>query len=213
MMVILSLGFLSLHAGFKEKQEVATAIGIIKNPNMKIPKKILKNAKAIAIIPNLKYGGLIFGATYGHGILTVKGENGWSDPSFITFRSINFGLRAGVSSNDVVLVFENARALDGITDGKVTISLSAGAVIVKNGSAKGIKTDGKLSARIYLFSKSSGLELNYASLSGGNLYIDDDSNDKYYDSVVNTDNLIEGVRRSRDKQVLKFLNTIATFTN
>jgi len=210
--MIVSFCIVGLYAGFKENRMVSTAMGIIQNSHIKIPQKILQNAQAIIIMPNLQHGSLLFGGSYGHGILTIKNDNGWSDPSFVTFRNISFGLQAGIRSTDAIMIFENTRGLDGITDGKATISLTAGMVVGKKGPYNSRKTDGELSADIFMFGRSSGVELNMISIAGGNLYIDDEKNDKYYNSVVNTDILLSGVRQSTKPQVLKFKKLIMSIT-
>jgi lipid-binding SYLF domain-containing protein len=212
LVMIVSFCVVGLYAGFKENRMMSTTMEIMQNSHIKIPQKVLQNAKAIVIIPNLKHGSLLFGGSYGHGILTIKNENGWSDPSFVIFRNISFGFQAGLRSTDAIMIFENIRGLDGITDGKATISLTAGAVFGKKGVYVSRKTDGELSADIYLFGRSSGLELNAGSFSSGNLYIDDETNDKYYNSVVNTDILLSGVRQSTKPQVLKFKKLIMEIT-
>ncbi len=210
--VIISFCAVGLYAGFKENRIISTTMDIMKNSHIKIPQKVLQNAKAIVIIPNLQHGSFFLGGSYGRGILTVKNDNGWSDPSFVIFRNISFGLQAGARSTDAIMIFENDRGLDGITDGKATISLTAGVVAGKKGPYISRKTDGELSADIFLFGRSSGLEINVGSISGGNLYVDDETNDKYYNSVVNTDILLSGVRQSKKPQVLKFKKLIMDIT-
>jgi len=210
--VVISLFIVSSYAGFKENRIISTAMEIIQNTNIKIPHKLLKNAKAIIIIPNLKNGGFIVGGSYGEGVLVIKSNNGWSDPSFITFRSISFGFQAGIKSTDAIMIFENNRGLDGISEGKATLSIGAGVVMGNKGPYASRKTDGELSADIYMFGVSSGINIDMVSFSGGNLYVDDDANDKYYDSVVNTDTLLSGVRQSNKPQILTFKKLITDIT-
>ncbi len=207
-----ALVVVTLQANFTENQKIETSMNILKNSDIKIPSKILKNAQAIVIIPNLKKGGFLLNGSYGVGVLSIKNSDGsWSDPSFVTFKNLSFGLQAGVNSTDAIMIFETKRGLDGIEDGKATISYNVGVTIVKNGESVSRKTDGKLSANIYLFGKSSGLLLNFMSAGSGVLYVNDEMNDKYYDTLVNTQNLLSGYTQSHKKQVEEFKNILSNF--
>ncbi len=208
LMVVISFCVIGTYAGLKENSVISTSMDIIQNVQAKIPQKLLQNANAIVIIPNLKHGGLLLGGSYGHGILTVKNENGWSDPSFVTFRSVSFGLQAGIRSTDVIMIFENKRGLNGIIDGKAIIGINAGAVVGNKERQVSKETDGELSAKIFSFGQGNGLELNIGSISGGNLYIDDETNDKYYNKIVKTDLLLSGAEQSNKPQVVEFKKVI-----
>ncbi len=211
--IILIVLTVSLQAGLSENQKISTSMEILKSSHIKIPQNILKNAKAIAIIPNLKRGGLLFGGSYGSGILSIKQPDGiWSDPSFITFRNASFGLQAGVESTDAIIIFETRRSLDGIADGKVTISFNAGIAAVKNGQYMSRKTDANLAADIYVYGKSSGIFVGLMSIGSGNLYINDESNDEYYDTLVNTESLLSGYLQSKKQQVVNFQKLLLKYT-
>lgn len=212
--VFLSLFAISAEAGLNQDQKVLTSINILQNYDLKIPANVLKNAKAIAIIPNLKSGGFVIAETFGKGILSVKQNDGeWSDPIFVTFTNLRVGLIAGISSTDAIIIFKTRRSLDGIKNNKWTFGLNVGATIIKNGREVSRKTDANLAANIYLYGKSSGLMLNYISLGSGMLSIDDESNDKYYNTLTNAEDLIEGYANSKKPEVKKLKKILTNLTN
>ncbi len=202
-----------LQADFTQDQKIATSIDILKSSKIHIPAKILKNAKAIAVIPNLKNGGLFINGSYGTGVLSIKESDGnWSDPSFISFRNLSFGLQAGIKSTDAIIVFESRRSLDGIADEKVTLSFNIGGTILQNGQDMSRKTDAKLSANIYMYGESSGLFLNFMSISNGIMYINDDMNDAYYGELIDTNSLLDGYLQSKKREVLEFQKVLSDLT-
>jgi len=212
MLMILAFFAVVLQADFSEKQMIRTSMDILKKSHVKIPEKVLQNTKAIIVMPNLKKGGFLINAAYGVGVLSIKGSDGvWSDPCFVAFKSLSLGLQAGVESTDAIFMFKSLRSLDGIEDGKVTISFGAGLTIFKNGQNVSRKTDSNLAADIYLFGKSSGLFMDFLSVGSGILYVKDEMNDKYYDNLIDTSYLLNGHLSSNKKQVKEFKNILNDF--
>ena len=74
-------------------------------PDKSIPTDLLRNARAIAVIPDVLKVGFVFGGRRGEGLVSVKNPDGtWSNPSFISFGGGSVGFQIGVSKTDVVLV-------------------------------------------------------------------------------------------------------------
>ena len=97
-------------------------------PDKAIPSDLLKDAKAIAVIPDVLKVGFVFGGRRGEGLISVKSPDGtWSNPSFISFGGGSVGFQIGVSSTDVILVFRTQRGVDSIVNGKFTIGADASA--------------------------------------------------------------------------------------
>ena len=93
---------------------------IMQAPDKAIPQDLLRDAKAIAVIPDMIKAGFIFGGRRGEGLISVKSPDGtWSNPSFITMTGGSVGFQAGVSSTDVVLVFRTQRGVDSIVQWQV----------------------------------------------------------------------------------------------
>jgi len=99
---------------------------IMQAPDKSLPRDLLRNAYAIAVIPDVLKVGFVFGGRHGDGLLSVKSPDGtWSNPVFLSLTGGSVGFQAGVSSTDVVLVFRTPRGVDGIVNGKFTIGADA----------------------------------------------------------------------------------------
>ncbi len=125
---------------------------IMQAPDEAIPQDLLRDAKAIAVIPDLLKVGFVFGGRRGEGLISVKSRNGtWSNPSFITMTGGSIGFQAGVSSTDVVLIFRTQRGVDSIVGGKFTLGADASAAAGPVGRTATAATDEQLKAEIYSY--------------------------------------------------------------
>jgi len=78
-----------------------------------IPKSVLRQAVAIAIIPNVVKAGFILGGTRGAGVLVVRNNKGeWSNPAFVTLTGGSVGLQVGAQSSDVIMIFNTKKSLE-----------------------------------------------------------------------------------------------------
>ncbi|MGA8701243.1 MAG: lipid-binding SYLF domain-containing protein, partial [Candidatus Sulfotelmatobacter sp.] len=96
-----------------ERLDNATAVmhEIMGMPDKGIPEEVLQHAKCMAVIPHMVKGGFVFGAEGGKGIATCRTANGWSAPAFITISGGSWGLQIGVEAVDVVMIFQNDKAM------------------------------------------------------------------------------------------------------
>jgi len=113
-------------AGQQEDLRADDAIRVLAEiqniPESAIPDKLLAEAQAIVIVPNVLKAGFVFGGRGGRGLLSVKTPDGtWSNPSFLTLAGGSVGFQAGIQYSDVVLVFRNNRSLESIVNGKLTL--------------------------------------------------------------------------------------------
>ncbi|MEP7098056.1 MAG: lipid-binding SYLF domain-containing protein, partial [Dokdonella sp.] len=113
-------------AGEEEIQRANNALRVLTEvmqaPDKAIPKDLLANAHAIAVIPDVIKAGFVIGGRRGEGLVSVKTRDGtWSNPSFIGLTGGSIGFQAGVSSTDVILVFRTQRGVESIVNGKFTI--------------------------------------------------------------------------------------------
>jgi lipid-binding SYLF domain-containing protein len=149
-------------------------------PEQGIPPKLLKNAYAIAVVPNLIKAGFVFGGSYGTGILVVRQPNGrWSNPSFIRMGAGSLGWQIGAQSSDIILVFKNERGVQGIANGKVRLGGDAAAAAGPVGRYTSASTDGKLKAEIYSYARNRGLFAGI-SLEGAWIGMDEKANQAFY---------------------------------
>lgn len=166
-------------------QDANTALGeIMAIPNAGIPKEMLNNAHAVAIIPKVIKGSFVVGARHGNGVLLVRDSTGaWHAPVFIELTGGNVGWQIGVQSTDVVLVFKTPQSVSGLLNGKFTIGADAAVAAGPVGRQAGAATDSRLNAEIYSYSRSRGLFAGVA-LDGSVIKVQPDRNAAYYQPVV-----------------------------
>lgn len=169
----------------KENTLVALADEVLRDiltiPERSIPPKLLAQAQAIAIIPEVLKVGLIVGGSYGEGVILIKNRNthAWSDPVFLRLKGGSLGLQIGAQSSDVILVFKNTRGLNSLMQGKFTIGAGASIAAGPVGRNVSAATDTKLQAEIMSYSRSRGLFAGL-SLEGASLSINHAANASFY---------------------------------
>jgi lipid-binding SYLF domain-containing protein len=184
----LSLAALLPAAGTAAPPSHATVDGAIEvlddlagAPDKRIPPKLLQEAAAVVIAPDVYKGGLVLGARHGHGVLLVREKGGWSEPIFVTLTGGSVGLQAGLSSTDLFLVVRNARSLEHVLKGTGKLVLGGDASVAAGpvGREAAAATDAQLKAEILSYSRSRGLFAGVA-LDGDTILVDHTTNDKYY---------------------------------
>jgi len=196
-------------AGQREDQRADDAIRVLTEiqniPESAIPDKLLDEAHAIVIVPNVVKAGLVFGGRGGRGLLAVKTLEGtWSNPSFITLAGGSVGFQAGIQFADVVLVFRNNRSLESIVNGKLTLGADAGVAAGPVGRNAAAATDGQFRAEIWSWSRARGLFAGIA-LDGAVLRIDHRANQAVYGRGSNARMIFE------DRTVQPPSNAISNF--
>lgn len=181
-------------------------------PDKAIPGDLLKDAKAIAVIPDVLKVGFVFGGRRGEGLISVKSPDGtWSNPSFISFGGGSVGFQIGVSSTDVILVFRTERGVDSIVNGKFTIGADASAAAGPVGRTASAATDQQLKAEIYSYSRARGLFAGVA-LDGSVLKIDYDANAAVYGQGVTPRRIFEGGVSNVPAPVVQFRDSLEEYT-
>ncbi len=192
---------LTAQAGISEEEKASDAAVVLRElatiPESAIPPKLLEQAYAIAVIPDVLKVGFIFGGRRGEGLIAVRTRDGkWSNPSFMTLTGASVGFQIGASSTDLILVFKSRESIDRITSGKITlgadVSIAAGPV----GRAAEAATDIRFEAEAYSYSRSRGLFAG-VSAEGASLAIDDTANaDFYNDRNVGPHQLFSSTNRN-----------------
>ena len=153
---------------------------ILRIPEDSVPSKLLEEAEAIAVIPDVVKASFVVGGRRGRGLIAIRGADGtWSNPSFITLTGGSFGFQAGVQSADVILVFRSKRGVDSIVNGKFTLGADASVAAGPIGRSAQASTDEQLKAEIFSYSRARGLFAG-VSLDGTRLGIDNHSNQAVY---------------------------------
>jgi lipid-binding SYLF domain-containing protein len=109
----------------------------------------------------------------------AAGGQGWGPPAAIRIEGGSFGLQAGVSSSDVILLVMNERGMRRLTTDKFTVGVDAAAAAGPVGRNASATTDAMMTAEILSWSRSRGAFLGI-SLDGATLRGDVDENESMY---------------------------------
>jgi len=181
-------------------------------PDSRIPASLMRNAYAIAVIPDVLKVGLVFGGRRGEGLISVKTpDDTWSNPSFITLTGGSVGFQIGVQSTDVILVFRTQRGVDSIVHGKFTLGADASVAAGPVGRDAHAATDAQLKAEIYSYSRSRGLFAG-VSLSGAVLGIDHDANHAVYGQGATPRRIFAGKVGSVPNPFVDFRDRLEEYT-
>jgi lipid-binding SYLF domain-containing protein len=203
-------------AGEEENKLAENAVRVLKEvmeaPDRAIPRDLLENAHAIAVVPDVIKAGLVIGGRHGRGLIAVKTRDGvWSNPSFVSMTGGSIGFQAGVSSTDVILVFRTQRGVDSIVHGKFTLGADASAAAGPVGRSAQASTDAQLKAEIYSYSRARGLFAG-AALDGTALKTDNDANQAVYGSGVTARRIFEGGVSGVPNAVVDFRDLLEEYT-
>jgi lipid-binding SYLF domain-containing protein len=172
----------SLQAGSDTVQKAAFMMkGFLDQGN--IPHSVFRDAAAVAIVPNLIKAGFIAGGHYGNGVLLTHENNRWSAPVFISISGASIGAQIGVTSTDVLLVFNERNDIRKLMEGG-DFMLGFDAIVAAGPAGAGGEASG---ADIYAYRHSKGLFAGI-SLNGGVMSIDQDATSVYYASATGGEN-------------------------
>ena len=216
-LLLLGLGALSAPANARPtederlQQAVRVLDEVMRMPEHAIPRKLLTDAYAIAVIPDVVKAGLVLGGRHGRGVISVRLPDGaWSTPSFISLTGGSIGFQAGVQATDVVLVFRSERGVDSIVNGKFTLGADAAVAAGPVGRMAQASTDGQLKAEIYSYSRSRGLFAGVA-LDGAVLGIDHRANARAYGSDTTPRAAFEGRVKKTPSAVVDFRDRLEEY--
>jgi lipid-binding SYLF domain-containing protein len=204
------------HAGEQETARANNAVRVLKEimqaPDSRIPGHLLRDAYAVAVIPDVIKAGLIIGGRHGLGVLSVKTPNDvWSNPTFIGMTGGSIGFQAGVQSTDVILIFRTQRGVDSIVHGKFTLGADASVAAGPVGRTANAATDAQLRAEIYSYSRARGLFAGVA-LDGSVLSIDNTANQAVYGEGITPRRIFEGGLANVPDAVVDFRDRLEEYT-
>jgi len=139
----------------------------------------MKRAKAVMIFPELYKGGFVLGAEGGHGILTARGAQGWSQPAFYDLAAGSLGLQIGGQVSEVVLTIMSDKALTAVLDNQLKFGGDMAIAVGPIGKGIGADTTTNMQADVYSFAKTAGL-FGGVSFEGAGILKKDDWNHAYY---------------------------------
>ncbi|WP_369931074.1 lipid-binding SYLF domain-containing protein [Xanthomonas sp. NCPPB 2632] len=221
---LLALGLLALlpslavQAADPPRKQAREAVRVLSEmmddaPDKSLPADLLRNARAIAIIPGMVKGGFVFSGSKGEGLISIKTHDGtWSNPNFISVGGAGVGFQVGIQSTDVILVFRTDRGIDGIINGKFTMGANASAAAGPVGRSATAATDGQMKAEIYTYSRAKGLFAGVA-LDGSRIAIDEDTNEQIYGPGITPRRIFEGGVTNVPSEVVDFRDKLEEYTN
>jgi len=193
-------------------QAITVLDKIEQSPDHAIPQDLLRNAKAVAVVPTVVKAGFVIGARHGEGLVSVRRSDGtWSYPVFIDMSGGSVGFQAGVSSTDVILVFRTERGVNGLVHSKFTLGANAAVAAGPVGRNAHASTDAQLHAEIYSYSRSRGLFAGVA-LDGTAMTIDYDAMEAVYGSGITPRRVFEGGVSNVPEQLTAFRNRLTRYS-
>ncbi|KKK14897.1 hypothetical protein P175DRAFT_0497897 [Aspergillus ochraceoroseus IBT 24754] len=175
----------------------------------KIPSKVVKEAKGLAIFTTMRTGLWISGSG-GSGVLLARiPETGeWSPPSGIMLHTAGIGFLAGVDIYDCVVVINTYEALEAFKKVRCTLGgeVSAAAGPVGMGGVLDSEVH-KRQAPIWTYMKSRGL---YAGVQvDGTIIIErTDENERFYGERISVTDILAGKARRPPPSIATLLQTV-----
>ncbi|KAI9652134.1 MAG: hypothetical protein M1829_001839 [Trizodia sp. TS-e1964] len=184
--------------GPKQKQKVLK----------KIPQKVIREAKGLAIFTTMRSGLWISGAG-GSGVLLARKEDGtWSPPSGILLHTAGLGFLIGIDIYDCVVVINDQKALDAFSKIRCTLGGEVSAVAGPVGMGAVIESEvHENQAPIFTYLKSRGF---YAGVQiDGTVIIErSDENERFYGERISVANILAGKVRHSPREIRSLMETV-----
>jgi SH3 domain-containing YSC84-like protein 1 len=157
-----------------------------------IPPDVLARADCVIVLPSVKKFGFLVGGSGGRGPMSCrqgKGFSGrWSPPAMYTIGGASFGLQAGGSSTDVVLLVMAEKAVESMLNGKTKLGNDATAAAGPSGATSMGTVGG---SDILTYGRAKGLFAGM-SLGGATLEPDPDANQRLYGKEISAKEILLG---------------------
>lgn len=152
-------------------------------PDSAIPQDVLRDAKCVAVVPDMVKGGFVFGATHGRGVATCRTHEGWSQPAFFVVTGGSWGAQIGLESVDLVMVIMNEQGMQQLLSSQFKLGGEAGVAAGPVGREAQASTDWKMKSQVLVYSRTRGLFAGL-DLSGAAIKPDEDSMHAFYGKDV-----------------------------
>jgi lipid-binding SYLF domain-containing protein len=157
-----------------------------------VPADVLARANCVIVLPDVKKVGFVIGGSGGRGPMACRqGKNfsgKWSAPAMYTIGGASFGLQAGGSSTDFVLLIMSQKGVDAVMKGKTKLGNEATAAAGPSGATHAGTVGG---ADILTYADASGLFAG-TSLGAATLEPDNDANQRLYDKAITAKEILIG---------------------
>jgi lipid-binding SYLF domain-containing protein len=149
-------------------------------PQNEIPRSLLAEAQAVAIVPSMVRGAFVVGVQHGRGVLVVRDAQGaWQPPRMIQITGGSIGYQIGVQATDLVLVFRTPQSVANLLNGTLKIGVDAAAAAGPVGRQTSAATDHRLQAEILSYSRARGAFVG-VSIDGSVISLDPTAEAMYY---------------------------------
>ena len=177
-----------------------------------IPMSIIKDAKAIVVVPGSVKFGFFVGGKYGEGIAVIRKENGsWSYPFFIKLGGGSLGFQIGLEIVDSILVFRTKNSVEELLSDKFTLGVEASASAGPLSANADKSSEVNMSAEIFTYSQNSGLFAG-ALLNGAVISSDNEKNRALYGNSINVKEIVRAKNLSDVYSVQEFLKNLKKLT-
>jgi SH3 domain-containing YSC84-like protein 1 len=169
---------------------------------------LMRQARAVLIVPKLLKGGFIVGGEGGEGVLMARGQNGWSDPAFYVIGAASFGLQIGLEQSEMILLIMTKKGLDGVLHDQFKIGAQAGISVATLGAGVEGAIGGASPPDIVVWSSSTGL---YGGLTvdGSIIRSEPNQDSAYYGRTVTSRDVLFGkVSSGRAHELRQEINAI-----
>src|SRR6202048_4579672 len=134
---------------------------IMDAPDKRIPDRIMKRARCVAVVPHLIKGGFVFGAEEGKGVATCRTGRGWSAPAFIQMGGGSWGTQFDAEAVDLVMVVKGVKGMQKLLSSKFEIGRDASVAVGPVGRHSSENTDVEFNTLILTYSKAKGAFLGF----------------------------------------------------
>jgi lipid-binding SYLF domain-containing protein len=149
-------------------------------PGGGIPRSLIADAQAVAIVPNMVRGAFVVGVQHGRGVLVLRdASGGWQPPRMIQITGGSIGYQIGVQATDLVLIFRTPQSVQNLLTGTIKIGVDASAAAGPVGRTASAATDLPLKAEILSYSRSRGAFIG-VSIDGSSISLDPAAEAGYY---------------------------------
>ena len=166
---------------------------VLNTPDKGIPHDLLNKAKCVIVVPSMKKGAFIVGASYGRGVMVCRsGEDfagNWSAPAMFALEGGSFGFQAGGQATDYVIVVMKEKGAKSVMSSKVKLGGEASIAAGPVGRTSSAETDAAMNVEMLSWSRSKGV-FGGVSLEGSTIRSDDEANRKLYGKDVNAKQII-----------------------
>lgn len=178
-------------------------------PDQGIPRDLITSARCAIVVPSYVKAGFIFGGNYGRGFAACRKGKEWTAPAGVRLEGGTFGLQAGASASDIVMLVMSEDGMEGLLSTKFRLGGEASVAAGPVGRDTRAETDPSFRAGILSWSRSRGLFAGLA-IGGATLREDGEANRDLYGKEISNRQILSG-EVPPPRSAKKFLEVLARY--